>query len=108
MSRGAVTTLAEVLADISGLSWDHALYIPIAAPGWSADVPVIVLDPESSENPGADPIEATDNGLRYALTVASITDALENLRAQDGTADLARQIKALRYYFENDAFIDLK
>ncbi|MGI0120188.1 DUF7716 domain-containing protein [Zooshikella sp. RANM57] len=103
MMINTLTTLKEVLLNASQLPWDFALYIPIKERSWLSDMPVMILDPEDTD----DPDEAKKNGLQYALTVSSVQDVVENAMAQDKSASVELLIQALIYYYENDAFIAL-
>jgi hypothetical protein len=107
MGVDVLQTLAKVLFGVGDLSWDYALYIPASNPSWLPDMPVMVLDPEESDDPDDDPDEAKKNNLKYALTISSVQDVVDNARAQDANADLNILIKALKYYYDNDAFIDM-
>ncbi len=107
MTIGAVTTLVDVLSNIDELPWQYALFIPKENPNWLPDMPAMVLDPDETDDPDDDPEEAKNNGLTYALTMSSVKQVVENLQAQTEKANLDIQINALRYYFDNDAFITL-
>lgn len=107
MTIDVLVTLAKVLMGIDDLPWDHALYIPVENPSWQHDMSVMILDPEESDDPDGDPDQAKNNGLKYALTVSSVQDVVENVRAQDANASVDVLIAALKYYYDNDAFIVL-
>jgi hypothetical protein len=47
-------------------------------------------------------------GFQYVIGVDQIKDALENLSFQSKNLDISVCIKAINYYIENDAFIDLE
>jgi hypothetical protein len=100
-------SLAQVLWSINDLPWDYALYIPIADTSWTEDMKCMVLDPETTNNPDDDPDEAKSNGLKYALTIGEVQDVVENIKAQKHNAEIGLIIKALNFFYENDAFIDL-
>ena len=103
MTKDVLITLAEVLLGADDLPWEYALYIPALTPCWLKDMPVMVLDPEETD----DPDEACKNGLKYALTISCLQDVVENARAQECSVNLDILIKALKYYYDKDAFITL-
>ena len=107
MTKDVLITLAAVLLGADDLPWEYALYIPALTPCWLKDMPVMVLDPEETDDPDDDPDEACKNGLKYALTISCLQDVVENARAQDCSVNLDILIKALKYYYDNDAFITL-
>ncbi|MFT4929082.1 MAG: hypothetical protein ACI8WB_005212 [Phenylobacterium sp.] len=107
MNNNVLTTLSKVLLNIDNLPWEYALYIPSVNAGWSRDIKCMVLDPEETEDPDDDPDEAKNNGMKYALGISDVQDVMENILAQKRTLDLNLQIKALKYYYDNDAFIEL-
>lgn len=105
MTIDMLITLEKVLLNIDNLPWEYALYIPSTSSNWLADMPVMVLDPEETDDPDDDPDEAKKNGLKYALTISSVQDVVENIRMQNEKADLDLLIKALKYYYDNDSFM---
>ena len=107
MTTDVLIPLAKVLLGVDDLPWEYALYIPASSPGWLPDMSVMVLDPDETDDPDDDPDEAKDNGLKYALTISSVQDIVNNARSQKANVDMNVLIKALKYYYDNDAFITL-
>lgn len=100
-------TLAKVLLKIEDLPWEYALYIPGANATWSEDMKCMVLDPEETNDPDDDPDVARANGLKYALTISDLQDIVENVNAQKKSVDQKVLIDAIKYYYDNGAFITL-
>lgn len=107
MVTDKLITLEKVLSDTENLPWEYALYIPESSPSWQQDMPVIVLDPEETEDPDDDPVQAKKNGLKYAMSISSLQDVIENARTQDPDTNFDTLAEALKYYYDNDAFISL-
>lgn len=108
MTIDTLITLAKVLSEAENLPWEYALYIPKSSPSWQQHMSVMVLDPEVTDDPDDDPDEAKKHGLKYALTISSLQDVVENAQAQDASVNIDVLIKALKYYYDNDAFITIK
>lgn len=100
-------TLAEVLKNIDDLPWDYSFYIPVKDIDWAENMKCMVLDPEEAEDPDGDPDAAKKNGVKFALTINCVQGVTDNLKAQGGSANLELKIKALKYYYDNDAYITL-
>jgi hypothetical protein len=107
MEIGKITNLTSVLSSIDELPWEFALYIPSSNPSWEPDMPVMVLDPEETDNQDSDPREAVDHGLEYAIMISSIQDVVDNLVMQKASAEPSDFAKALKYYYQNDSFVEV-
>jgi hypothetical protein len=107
MTVGVLTALGKVLSNIDSFSWDHALYISQTDGGWLENLPCMVLDPEETDDPDDDPVEAKNNGLKYLLMISTVQDVVENAKAQQANIGTPQLIKALRYFYQNDAFLKL-
>ncbi len=108
MTVEALITLAKVFLNIHDLPWEYALYIPSSDADWSSNMECMILDPEETDDPDDDPDMAKNNGLKYALTISAVQDVVENIISQNKNADMEMLIKALKYYYDNDAFINLE
>jgi hypothetical protein len=84
-------TLGDVLRSVDVLSWDHAVYLPTSE--------------EWNERSLA--LAARAHGLKYALDVATLQDIVANAREQQQDIDVSGLLRAVVYYYENDAFIAL-
>ena len=107
MAIDVLITLAKVLLKIEDLPWEYALYIPAAGANWSEDMKCMVLDPEETDDPDDDSDIAKANGLKYALTISDVQDIVENANAQKKNVDQKVLIDAIKYYYDNGAFITL-
>jgi hypothetical protein len=107
MAIDVLITLAKVLLKIEDLPWEYALYIPAADASWSEDMKCMVLDPEETDDTDDDPDVAKANGLKYALTISDMQDIVENANAQKKNIDQKVLIDAIKYYYDNGAFIAL-
>lgn len=107
MAIDVMITLAKVLLKIEDLPWEYALYIPAAGATWTEDMKCMVLDPEETDDPDDDPDVAKANGLKYALTISDVQDIIENANAQKKNVDQRELIEAIKYYYDNGAFITL-
>lgn len=107
MSIDVLTKLENVLLKIEDLPWEYALYIPAIDAEWSGDMKCIVLDPEETADPDDDPDVAKTNGLKYALMISDVQDIVENAKAQKKNIEKKVIIDAIKYYYDNGAFIKL-
>ncbi|WP_305845492.1 DUF7716 domain-containing protein [Photobacterium leiognathi] len=107
MTVNVLITLAKVLLNVDDLPWEYALYIPKVDIAWAKDMKCMILDPEETDDPDDDPDVAKSNGLKYALTISDVQDVVENVKTQDPSCDIDILIRALKYYYDNDAFINL-
>lgn len=107
MAIDVLITLAKVLLNIEDLPWEYALYIPTTDAGWSENMKCMVLDPEETEDPDDDPDAAKANALKYALTISDVQDIVINAKAQKEDIQQSLIIKAVKYYYDNGAFITL-
>ena len=99
--------LSDVVKNAETLEWDKSLYIPFK-PDWSVDMQIMILDQDDTEDIDLDPKEAIENNLRYGLSISTVQDVVENALSQDPKASIETLIDALKYYFDNDAFIELE
>src|SRR5687768_8991660 len=107
MIEASIRSLAEVLSSIQSQPWSHAVYVDTQRP-WRKETQCAVLDPNDIEDPDSDddPEFAMKHGLKYALTVGTAQDIVDNTRQQKAQATLADLIKAFNYYYDHDAFIE--
>lgn len=107
MTESTLLKLGDVLRTADTLPSDHALYLP-AKEEWDKDSPSAVLHPDDADDAEDEPTFAKIHGLKYALDVATLQDIVANAKDQQRDIDLPGLLQALRYYYENDAFIALK
>jgi hypothetical protein len=99
-------TLGDVLRSVDVLSWDHAVYLPTSEE-WNERSLAVVLDPDDAGDDEEEPAAARAHGLKYALDVATLQDIVANAREQQQDIDVPGLLRAVVYYYENDAFIAL-
>lgn len=107
MTIDVLITLAKVLLKIEDLPWEYALYIPAVDAVWSENMKCMVLDPEETDDPDDDPDIAKANGLKYALTISDVQDIVVNAKAQKEDVKQELILQAIKYYYDNGAFITL-
>jgi len=107
MTINVLITLTKVLLKIGNLPWEYALYIPAVDTVWSEDMKCMVLDPDETDDPDHDPDIAKANGLKYALTISDVQDIVVNAKAQKENVKQELILKAIKYYYDNGAFIIL-
>ena len=69
----------------------------------------LVLDDDTEEDRGSDdePIYPTSIGYKSFLSVSDLQSIKSNLLQQNSEAGLNELISAAKYYYENDAFINI-
>ncbi|MGQ7249539.1 DUF7716 domain-containing protein [Halomonas sp. V046] len=100
--------LIDVLKNTENFDLDYALFL--SARPWKTDTKALVLDPDDvgdPTDPDADPQEAKDLGMQYALMMQDIDDICENLKSQVSLPSDEDFLKAFNFYMENDAFIQI-
>jgi hypothetical protein len=96
-----LTSLGEVLKRVAQCNPNHFLYLSREAV-WRLDTRAVVL----SESPADGvPELARDNNLSYALQVAAVQDVVANAAAQLKGPPPEQLLRALRFYYDHDAFI---
>jgi hypothetical protein len=99
------STIGAVIKASHHLPWSHALYLP-RGEVWLLSTKCAVLDPDDCEDEEEEPALARENGLSYALGIQDVRGVVENAKQQDPDIDLATLLKALRYYYDHDAFME--
>jgi len=98
-------TLSEVLSEIESIPWEYDLYIREL----SANSPAMVLNEENEElDDNEQVIVAKEKGMTLFLSIQTVQSIISNLKAQTPNPSSIQKLKALNYYYENDAFIDYK
>lgn len=93
-------------------SWNHGslLFIPIAAP-IAFDTPCFQQDWHAKDLSPEEQDDLDDQisakGLRYFLLWGQLSEIVENLRMQKPVFSDAELLKAIQFYWDRDAFIDL-
>lgn len=113
MSNEKIMSFKEALVGIEATPATFWVYLP-ADQNWNLDSECAILEsdevpPELEDDPDAGvPEFAKQNNLVQALSVAVLQDIVINARTQKPNATLDDLLRAFAYYFEHDAFIDLK
>jgi hypothetical protein len=106
-----VTKLADLLANPQAQDARAWLYLPANA-AWSLDSPAAVLEseevpPELEDEPDAGvPQFARDNGFAQILPITALQDVVSNAHQQRSGLSLSELLRALKFYYEHDAFIE--
>lgn len=82
-------------------------YVFFAACPESDDEPCMVVDEDEFEPEEDVPAVAHRRGFTHGLLVDDVQQVIENLRQQDPAAERDVLLRAIAYYFDRDAFIDL-
>ena len=101
----ATKPLGWILDNVGSVPWGHALYLSPNEP-WTLDTPALVLNPDDASDDEEEPEEARAAGLRYALGIQDVKGVADNARQQRKEATTGDLLRALRYYYDHDAFID--
>ena len=106
MTSEQVGKLGDLLRSIDDQPWNYSVYLP-ARQDWNENTPYIIADPDQLDESETEPLLARKSGLQYALGVGATQDVIINAKEQKPGATLPELIAALRYYFDNDAFMKL-
>lgn len=98
-------TLASVLAGLENYPHYYALFIGGRRP-FKSDSPCAILDPHETDDPDDDPPFAVKHRLKSHLSVHTVRQILMNARAQRSNLTTDDAVRAINYYYRNDAFID--
>ncbi|MCU8062402.1 MULTISPECIES: hypothetical protein [unclassified Shewanella] len=101
-------TLKNMLDKIESLDWKWDVYIP-SNKEINDSILCLVLDDDTEEDRGIDdePIYPTSIGYKSFLSVSDLQSIKSNLLQQNSEAGLNELISAAKYYYENDAFINI-
>ena len=91
--------LQEAIRRQEELPWECSLFIR-SSDSLSPDAEVIIISDDENEN------DLEKKGYRYLFGISDLQDVITNLRGQIDAADEDLCIEALKYYAENDAFIN--
>lgn len=91
-------SLREIIERVESLEWDHLLFAP--GDELSLITPVAVIEDDG--------ITEVYEGMRYFLGVQDVQSIVKNLQQQILKPDPEQILKAIKYYHENDAFINVQ
>lgn len=96
--------LREILVNVEEYCWKDSLFLP-ENETWLLDSNCVVLNMDELEDDEEAPRFALDNNLKYVLTIQDVQDVVENIREQSPNCTDDDLLRALLYYYQNDAFI---
>ena len=97
--------LSAVLNKIENIPWNFTLYALKQKP-LASDSKCIVLDEEKSDQETLTSIKK--KGFLWTLNIQTVQEIISNLKQQLPEAGLAKMIEAVKFYLDNDAFIEVK
>jgi len=100
-------TLREVLEDLDRYSVSSTLFLP-QDEGWTLDTPAIVTDIDEIDDPDGGALSVEGRMFDYALGIDAVSAIVKNVRAQDVDADATALLEAFLFYYDHDAFIELR
>jgi hypothetical protein len=98
-----IMKLSDLLSGVEDLSWKGYLYLP-KSEAWDLNTSCAIVDNEEDELSNKKFIE--DRNLKYALGIASVRGIVSNASSQKDDIELVDLLKALLFYYDNDAFIE--
>jgi hypothetical protein len=106
-------TLGQVLSAPHTFGFEGWLFLPKERE-WTWDAPGLVaahkeISPEEDvDDEAAYPDEAKELHLRDALDMGTVISIIENLTQQTASPGDQLRLRAFHFYYDRDAFIDLK
>jgi hypothetical protein len=101
-------TLRKILEDIEQFEWSDALFLP-EDETWDLDTRGAVMDPDEVEDDSDEvPEFARDNNLMYTLDIQTIKGIVKNALAQKTESTDEDLIESFLYYYDHDAFMEIK
>lgn len=95
-------TLGAVLQEIEGLPSEAKLFVPFGQDWTLSTRCAVVVNDKDEEAP-----HSIDGALEYAVTLATVQEALDNARQQVGARLSDQQaLAAFLHYYDFDAFLD--
>jgi hypothetical protein len=100
--------LNNVMIDVESLEWNLYVYIDSSTAISMASLIMIINDDEESERDENDePMYPRSKGYNSFLSVADLQDVKSNLAEQKPNFIINELIEAVKYYYENDAFVQV-
>lgn len=99
-------TWASLLDDIDRIGRRMPYIFFTAPPASDGDRCMVADEDEFGADEGV-PLVASSRAFAQGLLVDDVQQVIENLRQQDPTASREVLMRAIAYYFDRDAFIDL-
>jgi hypothetical protein len=96
------------MIDVESLEWNLYVYIDSSTAISMASLIMIINDDEESERDENDePMYPRSKGYNSFLSVADLQDVKSNLAEQKPNFIINELIEAVKYYYENDAFVQV-
>lgn len=101
------STLIDILSNSEKLPWNASLFLSGKHPFLSENS-AMVIDQDKDEDPEEREKRLEEVGYRYALSISTVQEIVNNLKLQIENPTNDQLIEAFNYYFKNDAFIEIK
>jgi hypothetical protein len=96
------------MIDVESLEWNLYVYIDSSTAISMASLIMIINDDEESDRDENDePMYPRSKGYNSFLSVADLQDVKSNLAEQKPNFIINELIEAVKYYYENDAFVQV-
>lgn len=100
------TNLSKLLEEAEEYEWFFDIYVPddIELTG---ETKVVVLDDDDEDERDEfdEPLYPRKIGFHLLMSISQLLDVISNIEENNDISDLSITIKAINYYYENDAFI---
>ena len=106
MKNPTLKNLGHVLENVDSFPTEYALYIG-KSDEWIPGDTCAVLNPDDADEESNEPEFEIRHDMSYGLGMDSVLDIVENAREQ-GVSDQKGLVKALNFYYDNDAFIHVR
>lgn len=98
--------LRDVLLRCNNMRWSDGLYMN-KHQMWVLGMPCIVHDVDDIEDDELDlPNVAIDLGFDYILSIQDVQGIVANARAQKADVSESQLLDAIKFYHQNDAYIE--
>ncbi|WP_395682080.1 hypothetical protein [Dokdonella sp.] len=105
MTSGRSLALKDAVVHASDFPWNYSLYLPKDQP-WNLTTPCLVRDPDAEDAELSD--AANDLGFDYVLNMQQVQSIVRNAQKQLVRITDEDLLRALLYYYDNDAYITFR
>ncbi|MBW4620590.1 MAG: hypothetical protein KME17_14700 [Cyanosarcina radialis HA8281-LM2] len=95
--------LSDLLSIVENFSGKGYLYLP-KSKAWDLNMYCAIVEDEEDKLSNQELIDARN--LKYALGIGAVQDIISNASSQKDDIDLLDLLNALKFYYDNDAFIE--
>lgn len=109
MREPLLITLGEAISNAERLDREAYIYLPKKVDRWAWDTGVMVLNNDEGdweEDEAGIPLPARENGLEADLGVDDLRGVRDNLLQQGALLDPELLLRAVRFYYERDAYLE--